>query len=665
MSKKEKKLITIALTGNPNSGKTTLFNKITGANQHIGNWPGVTVEKKEGFRVYKGYELKVVDLPGTYSLTAHSIDEIIARNFLIGEEPDVVVNIVDASNLERNLYLSLQLLEMGFKPIIALNMMDVAYSKGYHIEAERLSSLLGIPVVLLVASRNQGIDELLESIACIVDSKIRIKILNISYGNEIDDEITKLEVAITTNAPLQKYPSRWLALKLLEEDAGIKKKFEELKSDGDEILKAKDRSLARLAKIHRNTTGIAIAEARYGFISGLLKDVLKRPSVEKESISDQIDKRVLNGWLGIPLFAVILFGLFEIIFNLSLPLLDWINKGFEYLSNLASNITPNWLGSLITDGIIGGVGTVISFVPVISLLYLGLAILEYSGYLTRAAFVMDRLMHRIGLHGRSVVPLTLGFGCSVPAIMAARTIENPNDRLVTIMVTPLISCGARLPIYVLLAGAFFSAYQGLVIFSMYFLGVLLTILLAWFFRRKLVKGESGHFVMELPAYRIPTINSVLLYTWLHTKAFLRRAGTIIFIVVLLFWLLDYSGVIEPIGRAIAPIFNPAGFGQWQAASSLIFGVMAKEVVIGAFGTMFAVGKAELGETITAQLGWTPQVALAFMAMCLLYIPCVATIVTIKRETNSWKWTGFVVGYTLILAWIIAVLIYQIGSLFII
>ncbi len=665
MSKKGKKLITVALTGNPNSGKTTLFNNITGANQHIGNWPGVTVEKKEGFRVYKGYELKVVDLPGTYSLTAHSIDEIIARNFLIDEKPDVVVNIVDASNLERNLYLSLQLLEMGFKPIIALNMMDVAYSKGYHIEAERLSSLLGIPVVLLVASRNQGIDELLESIACIVDSKIRIKILNISYGNEIDDEITKLEVAIPTNAPLQKYPSRWLALKLLEEDAGIKKKFEELKSDGDEILKAKDRSLARLAKIHRNTTGIAIAEARYGFISGLLKDVLKRPSVEKESISDQIDKRVLNGWLGIPLFAVILFGLFEIIFNLSLPLLDWINKGFEYLSNLASNITPNWLGSLITNGIIGGVGTVISFVPVISLLYLGLAILEYSGYLTRAAFVMDRLMHRIGLHGRSVVPLTLGFGCSVPAIMAARTIENPNDRLVTIMVTPLISCGARLPIYVLLAGAFFSAYQGLVIFSMYFLGVLLTILLAWFFRRKLVKGESGHFVMELPAYRIPTINSVLLYTWLHTKAFLRRAGTIIFIVVLLFWLLDYSGVIEPIGRAIAPIFNPAGFGQWQAASSLIFGVMAKEVVIGAFGTMFAVGKAELGETITAQLGWTPQVALAFMAMCLLYIPCAATIVTIKRETNSWKWTGFVVGYTLILAWIIAVLIYQIGSLFII
>jgi ferrous iron transport protein B len=298
------------------------------------------------------------------------------------------------------------------------------------------------------------------------------------------------------------------------------------------------------------------------------------------------------------------------------------------------------------------------------LLYLGLAILEYSGYLTRAAFVMDRLMHRIGLHGRSVVPLVLGLGCSVPAIMAARTIENPKDRLVTIMVTPLISCGARLPIYVLLAGAFFTAYQGLVIFSMYFLGIFLAILFAWLFRKKLIRGESGHFVMELPAYHMPTIRSVLIYTWLHTKAFLRRAGTIIFIAVMLFWLLDYSGVIEPIGRAIAPIFSPAGFGQWQAASALIFGVLAKEVVIGAFGTMFAVGDGALGEAISTQLGWTPLAALAFMAMCLIYIPCVATITTIKRETNSWKWTGFVVGYTLLLAWTVAVLIYQIGSLFI-
>ena len=664
MAKKEKNRITVALTGNPNVGKTTLFNNLTGSNQHIGNWPGVTVEKKEGSRSFKGYDLKVVDLPGAYSLTAHSLDEVISRNFLVDENPDVVVDIVDASNLERNLYLSLQLLEMGVNLVIALNMMDVAKSRGYHIDAGQLSRLLGVPVVPLVASRNQGIDELLETITCVAEGKIHIDRLKFSYGHEMDEEIAKLESAITAGALSQKYTSEWLALKLLEEDDEIVKKFEELKPDGEKVLVVKNNSLAQLARIHRNAAGIVIADARYGFISGLMKDVLKKPAAEKVSISDRIDRIVLNNWLGIPIFAAILFGLFQLIFNLSLPLLNWINGGFGRLSESAAGIAPDWLGSLIADGFIGGVGTVISFVPIISLLYLGLAILEYSGYLTRAAFVMDRLMHRIGLHGRSVVPLVLGLGCSVPAIMAARTIENPKDRLVTIMVTPLISCGARLPIYVLLAGAFFTAYQGLVIFSMYFLGIFLAILFAWLFRKKLIRGESGHFVMELPAYHMPTIRSVLIYTWLHTKAFLRRAGTIIFIAVMLFWLLDYSGVIEPIGRAIAPIFSPAGFGQWQAASALIFGVLAKEVVIGAFGTMFAVGDGALGEAISTQLGWTPLAALAFMAMCLIYIPCVATITTIKRETNSWKWTGFVVGYTLLLAWTVAVLIYQIGSLFI-
>ncbi len=664
MVKKEKNRITVALTGNPNVGKTTLFNNLTGSNQHIGNWPGVTVEKKEGSRSFKGYDLKVVDLPGAYSLTAHSLDEVIARNFLVDENPDVVVDIVDASNLERNLYLSLQLLEMGVNLVIALNMMDVAKSRGYRIDAGQLSRLLGVPVVPLVASRNQGIDELLETITCVAEGKIHIDRLKFSYGHEVDEEIAKLESAITASALSQKYTPEWLALKLLEEDEEIVKKFEELKPDGEEVLEVKNNSLAQLARIHRNAAGIVIADARYGFISGLMKDVLKKPATEKVSVSDRIDRIVLNNWLGIPIFAAILFGLFQLIFNLSLPLVNWINGGFGRLSESAAEISPDWLGSLVANGFIGGVGTVVSFVPIIFLLYLGLAILEYSGYLTRAAFVMDRLMHRIGLHGRSVVPLVLGLGCSVPAIMAARTIENPKDRLVTIMVTPLISCGARLPIYVLLAGAFFTAYQGLVIFSMYFLGIFLAILFAWLFRKKLVKGESGHFVMELPAYHMPTISSVLIYTWLHTKAFLRRAGTIIFIAVMLFWLLDYSGVIEPIGRAIAPIFSPAGFGQWQAASALVFGVLAKEVVIGAFGTMFAVGDGALGEAISTQLGWTPLAALAFMAMCLIYIPCIATITTIKRETNSWKWTGFVVGYTLLLAWTVAVLIYQIGSLFI-
>jgi len=431
-----------------------------------------------------------------------------------------------------------------------------------------------------------------------------------------------------------------------------------------EILQDKDRSLSRLRRAYGDEAETVIADARYGFISGLIKEVLSKPAVEKPPLSDRIDRVVLNNWLGIPIFASILFGLFQLTFSISAPLIDWINGGFNWLSELALGINPDWLASLVANGIIGGVGTVVSFVPVIFLLYLALSILEDSGYLARVAFVMDRLMHRIGLHGRSFIPLVLGFGCSVPAIMATRTIDNPKDRLVTIMVIPLMSCGARLPIYVLFAGAFFTAYQGLVVFSMYAIGIVLAILLAWLFRKKLITGESGHFVMELPPYHMPTITGVIGHTWHQVRIFLVRAGTIIFAAVLLFWLLDYIGAMETIGRAIAPIFSPAGFGQWQAAAALIFGILGKEVVVGTFGTLFAVGEGALGETIAAQLGWTPLVAFAFMVMILIYIPCVATVAIIKKETNSWKWTGFVVAYTLALAWLVAVLIYQIGSLFI-
>ena len=662
MPSTDSKKITVALAGNPNAGKTTLFNNLTGANQHVGNWPGVTVEKKEGGYNFKDTAFRVVDLPGVYSLTAYSVDEVIARNFIIEEKPDVVVNIVDASNLERNLYLALQLLEMDVKLIIALNMMDIVRSRGYKIDIKQLSALLGVPVVPLVAARNQGTKELLETIAA-TSGKMQAPRQPLDYGCEVEEEIQKLE-ELAAALPSTGYPPRWLAVKLLEEDDVIIKHFKGLGEGGQELLRAKDDSLARLKKVYGNAAGITIADTRYGFIGGLLKDVLKKPESERVSISDRIDNIVLNSWLGIPIFAAVLFGLFQLIFSASLPLLNWINGLFDSLGELAAGISPDWLGSLVADGIIGGVGTVVSFVPVIFLLYLGLAILEYSGYLSRAAFVMDRLMHHIGLHGRSVVPLVLGFGCSVPAIMAARTIENPKDRLVTILVTPLMSCGARLPIYVLLAGAFFSAYQGLVIFSMYVIGVLLAILLAWLFRKKLVKGESGHFIMELPPYRLPTVKGVFFYTWVHVRAFLARAGSIIFLAVMLFWLLDYTGIIEPISKAIAPVFSPAGFGQWQAAAALIFGVLAKEVVIGAFGTMFAVGEGALGTTIAAQLGWTPLAAFAFMVMCLLYIPCAATIAIVKRETGSWRWTAFVVGYTLLLAWVVAVLIYQIGSLFI-
>jgi ferrous iron transport protein B len=434
--------------------------------------------------------------------------------------------------------------------------------------------------------------------------------------------------------------------------------------DSEEILDAKDKSLAHLRKVYGDEAETMIADGRYGYISGLVKDTLKKPAIERLTLSDRIDKVVLNRWLGIPIFLALLYGVFQFTFVVSVPFMDWIDEGFGWLSEQVSGI-GGWGGSLLADGIIGGVGSVLVFVPVIFLLYIALSILEDSGYLARAAFVMDRLMHRIGLHGRSFVPLMLGFGCNVPAVMATRTIENPKDRLVTILVCPLMSCGARLPIYALFAAAFFTAHQGLVVFSFYAIGVILAILLAWLFRRRLVTGESGHFVMELPPYRIPTITGVVTHMWERGRIFLIRAGTIIFSVVILIWLLNYTGALEPIGRAIAPIFSPAGFGQWQAAVTLVFGFLAKEVVIGTFGTLFtgAEGLGGLGHVIGFELGWTPLIAYAFMAMCLIYVPCMATIATIKRETNSWKWTGFVIGYTLVLGWIVATLIYQIGSLF--
>ena len=436
-------------------------------------------------------------------------------------------------------------------------------------------------------------------------------------------------------------------------------------SDG-ELIKTRDGSLAHLRRIHGDDAETMIADARYGFISGLMKDVLEKPPVEKVTVTDRIDRLMLNRWLGIPFFLLILFGVFQFTFAVSTPLIDWISQGMEWLAGQAALVSPAWMGSLLSDGIIGGVGAVVVFVPIIFLLYIAMSILEDTGYLARAAFVMDRLMHRLGLHGRSFVTLMLGFGCTVAAIMSSRTIENPKDRLATILVTPLMSCGGRLPIYVLLAAAFFTAYQGLVVFAMYAIGVILAILLAWLFRKKLLPGESGHFVMELPPYRLPTITGVLAHAWEHGKAFLTRAGTLIFGAVIIIWFLNYFNLLESIGRVIAPVFSPAGFGQWQAAVALIFGVLAKETVVGTFGTLFAgaSGAAGFGAVLSAELGWTPLIAFAFMAMVLLYIPCVATLGIIRKETGSWKWTFFAFGYTLVLGWLVATLIFQIGSLFI-
>jgi ferrous iron transport protein B len=435
--------------------------------------------------------------------------------------------------------------------------------------------------------------------------------------------------------------------------------------DSAGIIQARDESLDHLKKIHGDDAETLIADARYAFISGLMKEVLEKPAVQRITATARIDNVILNRWLGIPIFLAVLYGVFQFTFATSGPLINLINQGLTWLSGQAAGISPAWLGSLVADGVIGGLGAVLSFVPIIFLLYVALSILEDTGYLARAAFVMDRLMHKIGLHGRSFVSLILGFGCNVPAIMSSRTIENPHDRLVTVMVTPLMSCGARLPVYALLAGAFFAGFQGVVVFGMYGIGIFLAVFLAWIFRKKMLGSESGHFVMELPPYRLPTVTSMAEHVWDRGWSFISRAGVIIFGAVVIIWSLNYFNVLEHIGRAIAPVFTPAGFGQWQPTVALIFGVLAKETVVGAFGTLFAGAESAggFGHVLGSQLGWTPLVAFAFMAMILLYIPCVAAISTIKKETGSWKWTFFTVGYTLLLAWTVATLIYQVGRLF--
>lgn len=440
----------------------------------------------------------------------------------------------------------------------------------------------------------------------------------------------------------------------------------------EDIIRAKNKSLAHLKHIFGDDSETIIAGERYGFISGLLKDTLKKPPIEKATTSDKIDKVLVNRWAGIPIFLGIMYGMFQFVFTASAPLMDLIDGGFGYLAEQASAV-GGWGGSLLSEGIIGGVGSVLIFAPPIFLLFIAISVLEDCGYLARAAFVMDRVMHRIGLHGRSFIPLMLGFGCTIPAVMACRTIENREDRLTTMLISPFISCGARLPIFVLIAGAFFTAHAGLVVFAMYMIGIGVAILTAFIFRKSLFRGPSGHFVMELPPYRMPTPQGVAIHMWERGSLFLRRAGTIIFGVVVLVWFLasmpwgvEYASAgsyLGHLGSFFAPVFSPAGFGQWQAAASLVFGFLAKEVVIGSMGAIFAVEEGILGGALVTQLGWTPLIAFSFMVFSLLYVPCVATVGIIRGEVGA-KWAWFSIAYTTGVAWIAATLIYQIGRVII-
>jgi len=710
------KKLTIALAGNPNSGKTTVFNTLTGMHQHVGNYPGVTVEKKEGELKYKDYEITVVDLPGTYSLTAHSIDEVVARNFVIEEKPDVVIDIIDSSNLERNLYLATQFMELGVPLVLDFNMSDIASKQGLEIDKVKLSELLGAPIVFTVATKKVGINELLDEAINLVEKKTTIRRNTPVYGKEVEEEIKKIEALLLKDKDLiQKYPSRWLAVKLLEGDSEVIKKIKESEYS-DQIIKQVEKSTAHLTSILGDTPEAIIADGRYGFISGACSEAVKRTYEVRHTISDEMDKVLINRILGLPIFLGVMWLIFKFTFAASAPLCDWFDKGMGWLGDTIGGLLPEGsaIQSLIVNGIIGGVGSVLSFVPIIFLLFLAMAFLEDSGYMARAAFIMDKLMHKIGLHGRSFIPMLLGFGCNVPAIMATRTIEDRKDRIVTILVNPFMSCGARLPVYTLFIGAFFpEKIAGSVLFSLYLLGIVVAIIMAKIFRRFLLKGPASPFVMELPPYRVPTIKGLLIHMWERGVVYLKKAGTIIFAGCVLVWFLsnfpwnpqyskDYDTLIEQakdnkemvtqlenekaaekleksyagkLGKAIAPVFKPLGFDDWKVSVGLVGGFIAKEIVVGTLGTLHSVGNAvgntdEEPKSLRQALQnetrpdgskiFTPLVAYALMVFVLLYIPCVATIAVIKRETNSWGWSIFAAFYTTLVAWFVAFIVYQGG-----
>ena len=665
-------MLTIALAGNPNCGKTSLFNLLTKSRQHIGNWPGVTVEKKEGTLKFKGEIYKVIDLPGTYSLGAYSEDEIVARNYILKDKPDVVINVVDATNLERNLYLTTQLIEMGANVVIALNMIDQAESLNIEIDTNKLSKRLGVPIIKTSAFKNRGIEELIETS---IHSKKNEKLININYGEDIENEIKNLSYLLEAYKNKLEFPVNWTALKLLENDEYIKDKVKQLNSPS--IFTKLEESNKTIEKNIGFEADMSIVDKRYSFISSITEDVIKKPSKKQVTTTEKIDKIVTNKYLGIPIFALIMYCLYELTFIIGAGIQEWfgdlIAKAGVIVSDFIANMgAPELLVGFINDGLFGGVGAVLSFLPLIMVMYFLLGLLEDSGYMARAAYVMDRLMRGLGLHGKTFVSMIVSVGCNVPGIMSTRTLENKKDRMIAILINPFISCGARMPIYAVFVEAFFPTHQGLVLFSLYVLGIIVALISGKIFSKTLFKGESSYFVMELPAYRIPSIKNVFLLMWEKAGAFFKKAGMIIFPMMIVLWALSVLPLgVEPnsehsilgmIGSFVAPLFVLAGYGTWQAGVSLITGILAKESVVATMGMVYA--GVEEGEALinVIQQVFTPLSAVSFLVMTLLYTPCLAALGAIKRETNSMKWTIFSAVYTFVIALVLSTLVYQVGLL---
>ena len=704
--------LTIALAGNPNSGKTTIFNELTGARQHVGNYPGVTVEKKEGVCRHDGVEMRIVDLPGTYSLTAYSIEELVARDFIIGEGPDVVVDIVDASNIERNLYLAVQVMELGAPLVLAFNMSDVAQRRGLLFDLPLLEQLLGVPIVSMVGHKGVGRDELLGAAVEVSRTGQRSDPARIDYGSEIEEELAKLCRLITQSetAPIGA-PGRWVALKLLEGDSEVR----ELIHDPVLLVEA-EQAAEHLEDILGDSPEALIADRRYGFISGACQETVRSTVESRHSRSDRIDSVVTSRIAGLPIFLGLMYAVFHLTFTLGEPPMGWLESLFGWFARLLNSLwaasPDSLLRSLLVDGIIGGVGGVLVFLPNILLLFLAIAVLEDSGYMARAAFLMDRLMHKIGLHGKSFIPMLIGFGCSVPAIMATRTLESRRDRLTTMLVVPLMSCGARLPIYTLIIAAFFEAGKAPMLWTIYLIGILLAVGCAKLLKSTLLKGEAPPFVMELPPYRIPTAKGVLVHMWNRGGSYLKKAGTVILGVSIVLWAMQqWPGLPEEkaqafaqqrsvaateaeladgaqqellthidnaeaeealaasmmgrIGRRLEVVLRPCGF-DWKVSTAMIGAFAAKEVFVSQMGIVYSLGEGqdERSDFLRAKLraNYTPLQGFCIMLFCLISAPCMATIAVTRRESNSWRWALFqLVGLTAI-AWILTTAVYQIGRL---
>jgi ferrous iron transport protein B len=703
--------IRIVLAGNPNAGKTTIFNNLTGSRQHVGNYPGVTVEYKEGRVKYKDYEIQVTDLPGTYSLTAYSQEEVIARNSIIDGKPDAVVNIIDSSNLERNLYLTLQLMEMDVPLVLVFNMSDLAEARGIEIDIAKLSLLLNLPIIPTTGHKGTNMDKLLDAVAKVVESGKRTSASSLRYEKPLEEELSKLEKIIRgeyANLPLS---GRWLAIKLLEGDEDIRNNYTSVRLQ-DEVRLSRERIYIALVSPPESV----IATNRYNFISETTRKAVRSSVGSARTISDRIDSVVTHRWLGIPLFLGMMYMVFLFTFSVGDPFMGWIESGFGWLSDQISNWwvagSESAIRSLLIDGIIGGVGGVLVFLPNILLLFLAISILEDSGYMARAAFIMDRLMQKIGLPGKSFIPMLIGFGCSVPAIMATRTLENKRDRLVTMLVIPLMSCGARLPIYTLIIPAFFpQVWQAPLLWIIYLSGIILAIISAFILRKTILKGESEPFIMELPTYKLPTLKGLFTHAWERGWLYLKKAGTIILGISILLWALtsypqkrvfekDYESEIAAleseylqdsfilqekiselkneksaeelsytiagrIGQAIEPVIGTMGF-DWKIGTALIGAFAAKEVFVAQLGIVYSVGEVdEESQGLRDKLrdNYTPLVGLAMLFFSLISAPCMATIAITRRESNSWKWALFQLAGLTLLAWVVTSLIYQIGSLF--